>query len=217
MAAVFEVGMAAEIEVNGLADKYSTKIEEVKGDYLLVSTPMKAREYVTLDQGQRILLSVVRRSNPYFFDTIVVGAEWNEGRQLTQIRRPAEGAGVQLRQHVRVAVVISDAQFWWELPGGRFGPTVGGQVLDISAGGFLALTKDGLPEGLILARFTLSRQAGHLISLTKVLKNYERVSDVGVKSHRSHCQFVEMAEKDRERLVKFVFQRERELRQKGVL
>jgi c-di-GMP-binding flagellar brake protein YcgR len=38
-----------------------------------------------------------------------------------------------------------------------------------------------------------------------------------VKSHRSHCQFVEMAEKDRERLVKFVFQRERELRLKGVL
>jgi c-di-GMP-binding flagellar brake protein YcgR len=215
MAAVFEVGMAAEIEVNGLADKYSTKIEEVKGDYLLVATPMKAREYVRLDHGQRILLSVVRRNNPYFFDTFVVGA--NEGQQLTQLRRPPENAGVQLRQHVRVAVVITDAQFWWETASGKFGPTMPGQVLDISAGGFLALTKDGLPEGLILARFTLSRQAGHLMSLARVLKDYERVSDVGVKSHRSHCQFVDMADKDRERLVKFVFQRERELRQKGVL
>jgi c-di-GMP-binding flagellar brake protein YcgR len=217
MAAVFEVGMVAEIEVNGLADKYATKIEQVKGDYLTVTTPMRAREYVKLDHGQKILLSVVRRNNPYFFDTFVVGTEWSDGQQLTQLRRPPENAGIQLRQHVRVAVVITDAQFWWEAAGGKFGPTMPGQVLDISAGGFLALTRDGLPEGLILARFTLSRQAGHLMSLARVLKDYERVSDVGVRSHRSHCQFVDMADKDRERLVKFVFQRERELRQKGVL
>ena len=217
MPGLFETGMAAEIEVNGLADKYSTKIEEVRGDYLSLTTPMRAREYVKLDYGQKILLSVIRRNNPYFFDTMVVGSEWNEGQLLTQVRRPAESAGVQLRQHVRVAVVIADAQFWWEGLDGKFGPTLFGQVLDISAGGFLALTKDGMPEGLILARFTLSRQAGHLTSLANVLKDYERISDVGVKSHRSHCQFVDMAEKDRERLVKFVFQRERELRQKGVL
>jgi c-di-GMP-binding flagellar brake protein YcgR len=213
----FEAGMVAEIEVNGLADKYATKIEEVRGDYLSLVTPMKAREYIKLDYGQRVLLSVLRRNNPYFYDTFVLGNEWNEGQLLTQIRRPPENAGVQLRQHVRVAVVITDAQFWWETASGKFGPTVAGQVLDISAGGFLALTRDGLPEGLILARFTLSRQAGHLMSLARVLKDYERVSDVGVRSHRSHCQFVDMADKDRERLVKFVFQRERELRQKGVL
>jgi c-di-GMP-binding flagellar brake protein YcgR len=219
MPGVFEAGMVAEIEVNGVADKYSTKIEEVKSDHLVVGTPMKAREYIKLDQGQKILLSVVRRNNPYFFDTTVVGSEWHEGQQLTQIRRPADGAGIQLRQHVRVSVVISDAQFWYEdAATEKFGPTITGQVLDISAGGFLTMTKDGLPEGgIVLARFTLSRQSGILTSLAKVLKDYERVSDVGVKSHRSHCQFHDTAEKDRERLVKFVFQRERELRQKGVL
>ena len=80
MANVFEAGMAAEIEVNGLADKYSTKIEQVQGDYLLVATPMRAREYIKLDQGQKILLSVVRRNNPYFFDTMVVGQEVRHGR-----------------------------------------------------------------------------------------------------------------------------------------
>src|SRR4051812_9455178 len=101
MGALFEAGMASEIEVNGLADKYSTKIEAVRGDYLTVTTPMRAREYVKLDHGQKILLSVVRRNNPYFFDTFVIGTEWTEGQQLTQIRRPPENAGVQLRQHVR--------------------------------------------------------------------------------------------------------------------
>jgi c-di-GMP-binding flagellar brake protein YcgR len=215
---VFEAGMSAEIEVNGVSDKYSTRIEDVKGDYLVVGTPMKQREYIKLDQGQKVLLSVIRRNNPYFFETAVIGNEWNDGQQLTQLRRPPDNAGIQLRQHVRVPVVITDGQFWVEGETGKYGPTNSGSVLDISAGGILVMTKDGLPESsVVLSRFTLSRQAGHMTAIVRVLKNYERLSDVGVKSHRSHCQFVDLGDKDRDRLIKFVFQRERELRQKGVL
>src|SRR5919201_1038275 len=99
MGATFDAGMAAEIEVNGLADKYATKIEEVRLDYLSLATPVKARQYITLDYGQQVPLSVVRRNNPYFFDTFVLGNEWNDGQLLTQIRRPPENSGVQLRQH----------------------------------------------------------------------------------------------------------------------
>ena len=55
MTGLFEAGMAAEIEVNGLTDKYATKIEAVRGDYLSLATPKKAREYIKLDYGQRIL------------------------------------------------------------------------------------------------------------------------------------------------------------------
>jgi c-di-GMP-binding flagellar brake protein YcgR len=49
-----------------------------------------------------------------------------------------------------------------------------------------------------------------------VLSDYARVSETGVKTHRSHCQFVDMPKRDRDRLLRFVFQRERELRQRGV-
>ena len=37
----------------------------------------------------------------------------------------------------------------------------------------------------------------------KVLRDYERVSDVGVKTHRAHCEFHDLPDKDREKLVKF--------------
>jgi c-di-GMP-binding flagellar brake protein YcgR len=215
---VFETGMAAEIELNGMAEKYPTRIEEVRGDYLLIATPLKQREYVQIENGRKVLLSVVRRNNPYFYETVVVGTEWNEGQQLTQLRRPADNAGVALRQHVRVAVVISDAQFWVEGEDGKFGPIIPGSVLDISAGGVQVMTKEGLPVGAnVLMRATLSRQAGALMANVTVLRDYERVSDVGVKTHRAHCQFHDLPEKEREKLIKFVFSRERELRQKGVL
>jgi c-di-GMP-binding flagellar brake protein YcgR len=216
--AIFETGQAAEIELNGMAEKYPTRIEDVRGDYLLIATPLKQREYVTMEQGKKVLLSVVRRNNPYFYETNVVGMEWVEGQQLTQLRRPADNAGITLRQHVRVAVTITDAQFWVEGEDGKFGSIIPGSVVDISAGGVQLITKNGLPTGAnVLMRATLSRQAGTLMVNVMVLRDYERVSDVGVKTHRAHCSFHDLPDKDREKLVKFVFQRERELRQKGVL
>jgi c-di-GMP-binding flagellar brake protein YcgR len=215
---VFEAGLAVTLEIDGSDDSYATRIEEVRGGYLLVGTPMKQREYVDLSNGTKLMLAVSRRNNPYFFETNVVGSEWNEGQQLTLLRRPADNAGVALRQSVRVPVTIADAQFWWEQENGKFGPIVRGQLVDISAGGMQVTSKEGLPAGTkVLARFTLSREFGHLMIDAMVLRDIERVSDVGVRSHRSHCQFHELADKDRDKLIKFVFQRERELRQKGVL
>ena len=215
---VFEPGLAATIEVNGPEEAYPTRIEEVRSDYLVVGTPMQRREYVKLPSGQKLLLSVIRRNNPYFFETTIVGEEWVEGQQHTLLRRPADNAGVALREHVRVPVTISDGQFWWEGPNGKFGPTTSGQLIDVSAGGMQVVTKTGLPVGTrVLTRFTLSRQLGHLMLDARVLRDFERTSDVGVTSHRAQLQFLDLTDKDRDRLIKFVFQRERELRQKGVL
>src|SRR6266536_1504123 len=98
--AVFETGLAAEIELNGLAEKYPTRIEEVRNEYLVIATPMRQREYVQLEAGKKVVLSVVRRNTPFFYDTNVIGTEWNEGQQLTQLKKPADNAGVSPRQHV---------------------------------------------------------------------------------------------------------------------
>jgi len=215
---VFEPGQAVTVEIGGPDESYPTQIEEVRGDYLVVGTPMKQREYIELPNGQKVTLAVTRRNNPYFYDTAVVGTEWNEGQQMTLLRRPADNSGVALRQQVRVNVTISDGQFWWEQPNGKFGPITRGQLVDISAGGMQVMTKEGLPAGeKVLARFTLNRELGHLMVDALVLRDNERVSDVGVKSHRAHCQFVDLPDRDRDTLIKFVFSRERELRQKGVL
>lgn len=215
---VFEAGLPVNLEVGGPEDSYPTRIEEVRAGYLVVGTPMKQREYIELPNGLKVMLAVTRRNNPYFFETVVTGTEWVEGQQMTVLRRPADNAGVALRQHVRVPVTISDAQFWWEGDNGKFGPVTRGQLIDLSAGGMQVTSKDGLPAGKkVLARFTLSRQHGHIMVDALVLRDVERVSDVGVRSHRSNCQWADLADKERDRLIKFVFQRERELRQKGVL
>jgi hypothetical protein len=138
---VFEPGLAVTIEVNGPEEAFPSRVEEVRADYLVVGTPMHRREYVELAAGQRLLLSVNRRNNPYFFETVVVGAEWVEGRQHTLLRRPADNAGIALRETVRVPVTISDAQFWWETEEGKFGPTTPGHLVDLSAGGMQVVTK----------------------------------------------------------------------------
>ena len=214
---VFEAGTPADLEVDGLEGTFPTRLEEVRADTLVVATPMRQREYLPLAQGRKVVLGTTRRSTPYFYETRVVGTEHADGQQLTVLHRPADTSGVAPRKAVRVPVSISDGQFWWEGPDGKFGPVVPGAVVDVSAGGFQAMSKNGLPPGTrVLARFTLSRENGYLMTDATVLRTYERVSDAGVKSFRSHCQFAELPERERDRLIKFVFQRERELRAKGI-
>ena len=213
----FQPGMPATLELAGQSDSYSTAIEEVRDSTLMIQTPLKQREYMQLRIGTRVMLAVSRRNTPYFYETTVLGAEHSDGKQFTILKRPADTAGIPLRQHVRVPVTINDAQFWVEGDDGKFGPTIRGQILDISAGGMLAMSTEGLPEGRpVLAKFTLSKQSGAMLASLNVLRDYERVSDVGVKRHRSHCQFDNLPERERDRLIKFVFQREGELRRLGV-
>jgi c-di-GMP-binding flagellar brake protein YcgR len=209
--------------VNGLRRKASqpaVRAASPETPALIATTGIRCssgREYVSLPQGRKIVLGTTRRSTPYFYDTRVVGTEHADGQQLTVLHRPAETAVIAPRRAVRVPVSISDGQFWWEGEDGKFGPLVAGSVVDVFAGGFQAMSKNGLPPGMrVLARFTLSRENGYLMTDALVLRTYERVSDAGVKSFRSHSQFAELPERDRDRLIKFVFQRERELLAKGV-
>jgi len=208
---------AADLEVDGLPGALPTRIEAVRRDVLVVGTPVRRHEYLALEPGRQVVLAVPRRSTRYLCRTRVVGTEWSGGAPMTLLRRPADEDWVAPRRDVRVPVAISDGQFWWEDETGKFGPLLVGSLIDLSVGGFLAMTRTGLPLGTrLLARFTMSRPAGHLMADAVVLSNYARVAETGVRTHRSHCQFVDLPRRDRDRLLRFVFQRERELRQRGV-
>jgi c-di-GMP-binding flagellar brake protein YcgR len=207
----------ADLEVEGLPGALPTRIEAVRTDVLVVGTPQRRREYLALEPGRSVVLAVPRRSTRYLCRTRVVGTEWMDGAPVMLLRRPSDQDWVAPRRDVRVPVAIADGQFWWEDGAGRFGPLLPGSLIDLSVGGFQAMTRTGLPLGTrLLVRFTMSRQAGHLMADALVLRDYARVSETGVRSHRSHCQFVDLPRRDRDRLLRFVFQRERELRQRGV-
>ncbi|HEV8638732.1 MAG TPA: PilZ domain-containing protein [Chloroflexota bacterium] len=217
LARVFSAPVAADLEIDGLPGALPTRIEAVRRDVLVVGTPARRREYLALEPGRRVVLAVPRRSTRYLCQTRVVGTEWSDGASMTLLRRPADEDWVAPRCDVRVPVAISDGQFWWEDETGKFGPFLAGSLIDLSVGGFQAMTRAALPVGTrVLARFTMSCQVGHLMADAVVLRSYSRVSDAGVRTHRSHCQFVDLPKRDRDRLLRFVFQRERELRQRGV-
>src|SRR5919204_1605409 len=215
MARVFAAPAAADLEVDGLPGALPTRIEAVRQDVLVVGTPVRRREYLALEPGRRVVLAVPRRSTRYLCQTRVVGMEWSQGAPMTLLRRPADEEWVAPRRDVRVPVAITDGQYWWEDGSGKFGPFVPGSLVDLSLGGFQTMTRRELPIGTrVLCRFTLSRLAGHLMADAVVLRSYARVSETGVRTHRSHCQFLDLPRRDRDRLLRFVFQRERELRQR---
>jgi c-di-GMP-binding flagellar brake protein YcgR len=216
-AGFFEVGITVVLEINGPEDTYTTQIESVRPDAFAVSWPQKKMELIPVELGQAVIVQITRRNNPYFFDTQVVSKGQGElGQVLMWLRRPPDTAGRQLRQFVRVSTVISDLQYWIE-EDGKYGETHKGQILDISAGGCLIMSRTAIPvDATLLLKFTLERLQPQMMLNAKAIKCIERVNDVGVKTYRTGSQFLDPGPKDRDRLIKYVFQRERELKQKGV-
>jgi c-di-GMP-binding flagellar brake protein YcgR len=105
---------------------------------------------------------------------------------------------------------------WWEGGRGTFGPTTTGRVVDLTGGGMEVVTGRGLPVGArVLCRFTLARGLARLMLDARVLGGRERSSDAGATSHRARLQFVDLSPKDRDRLTRFVIERERESRPRG--
>lgn len=213
---IFEPGNAAALEV-GDNPPFSTVIEAIVGETLVVATPLLRGEYVEMRRGQEVVLSVSRRGSPYLYPTEVLYTTWNEGKQLTVLRRPADNAGIAPRADIRVPVSIR-GQFWWEdEETAHFGPSLEGALIDLSAGGFQSLTRAALPVGKsVIVRFPLTRELGHPLLRAEVLRQEERMSDLGVRTFRAHCRWIGLSESDHDTLIRFVFGRERELRQKGV-
>ncbi|MBI2939775.1 MAG: flagellar brake domain-containing protein [Chloroflexi bacterium] len=211
----FEPGARATIELEGQQEPYSSRIEDVVDDTLVLAAPMRGGDVIRLEQGQKILLSVMRRMNPYFFETTVVSNR-AESTPLLVVKRPPDNTGVPKRQYIRVEVLIDPVQIWVE-EDGKYGKTIRGMLLNISAGGCLLMARESIPEHAnILLKFSLPLNFGQMMVNGETLRTWERVGDGG-RTYRTSVSFRDVPDKDRDRVIKFVFQRERELRQKGVL
>ncbi len=211
----FEAGATVTIEIGGPENAYKTQIEEVTEETIVVQPLMRGTQMLKLTTGQKVTLIAEKRMNPYFFETTVASASHVEG-EVISIQRPPDRSGAQKRSFVRIDVVIPQTQVWVEKDG-KYGPTVQGTILNISAGGARLMTKEPLPsETDVLLKFMLPQKFGQIMTTGQTIGSWEVVGEGG-KSYRTTLKFVDLKDKDRDVIIKFVFQRERDLRQRGVL
>lgn len=174
---------------------------------MLVAYPLYKGALVPL-RGERYYLWITTARGIYKYPVEIVGVK-EEKVILLILKVVGSGEHIQRRRFVRVEVNIP---FTYRLKG-RTGSSKKGYTKDLSAGGLRGVFEEPLLVGQrILIRLDLGDGLGPMVLEGKVVR-----VDLKDDSIEHGVEFLNLGEKLVRRIMRFVFKKERELREKGLI
>lgn len=217
---MFTVGMriTLEMEQHGEREQYTSKLMEYNKKYLFITYPTHSRKSTTafVPDGEKVFVSIVADNNiVYEFTTEVLGRKRIKKVPVLYLRMPhtSEIRKIQRRQYVRVDSKLDVAVY----PAAEHKEPLITRSVDISGGGLAVVAKN---DG--------GFEPGEPVQLTIVLPfksdHYEYVDCPGEiiryftdKHHpdpRISIKFTDIKDEDREKIIKFIFEKQLEERRK---
>lgn len=207
-----QIGLTLELVVpdGDYAGKYRTRIEEVGERIIAVGAPYEHGEIVPLREGTKIKLTFWDETAAYSF----------EGKIMQRIAVPVpifvlelpdSVEKVQRRNFVRVPAFFPVTFRMVTREG--LSDIHKAMMLDLSGGGMRFATKERVENKSILyAHLTLPN--GELQSPVRVCRA-DWVEDTN--RYRVSCEFHELSERERDRIIRCVFDLQRAMRKKGLV
>lgn len=193
-----------------------SRVEEVGDKYFVISMPMKKGSLIPLNVGQEITIVVESKFGLFGAQTRIL-ARHREPIPTLVVARPSEFVSMgQRREYVRLEINLPVQFALSELPGASNEPTYReGTTCDISAGGIFLISRVLLNPGqLIHLRFDLE-DGEHIDCLGRVIRSMK--DSLGGKSFGAGIEFINLADGQRESIFRFLFSKQREWIQKGLL
>jgi len=202
-----------EVEEENLKGRYFSRVEGVEKDSLIIGMPMSKGEVVSFHPGMRMKVIVLGGDALHQFESEVLERKMDLLPVLV-ISRPKEMKRVQRRDFFRVKaslpVQFRELEDITASSREEFKKAVS---KDISGGGVLLLVNKAIPLETILELRIELRENEFIESVGRVMIVREggglkkRLKEVGV-------EFIVIEDKDREKVVKFIFEKQREQRHK---
>ncbi|MDD3271295.1 MAG: flagellar brake protein [Syntrophomonadaceae bacterium] len=208
------VNQLVEIELNeGDASEYfPSRIEEIKEKYLYISMPMRKGALLPMRIGQEIKVIMRHRNSTVGFLTKVVGRR-REPIPYLIITKPERIVSInQKREYVRLSVSLPVRFRVIDEEGGSIQE---GVTIDISAGGALFSTQAEVKAGQKIEieiqlspekTFSCHAHAIRIFERDKTDKNAIRVA----------IEYDGIGEGHRDRIFRFIFEKQREWLKKGI-
>ncbi|MGQ9557481.1 MAG: flagellar brake protein [Desulfurispora sp.] len=186
---------------------YTSSIEDFKSDRFFITMPYAQQVPLTLHVGDAVSVRVPTPEQVLFFDTTVVGLR-RDNVPLYALAMPEKVIRQQSRRYVRLdllhAIEIAPVP---ELPDQK--PLFSrAEMLNISAGGAKIAHKKPLePREQILVKFSLPvKKMVYDFQLTAEVRRCETVeSPRGGKIYHIGIEFIDITERQRDRIFQFVF------------
>jgi len=205
-------GLAVDLHVSegDYQGNYKTHIDEVGKTRLSVYAPHQDGTVIPLQAGSTVEITFWDEVASYTFKSVII-QRIAVPVQVFVLKMPDSIKRVQRRNYVRVPASFPVSYQVVEKTG--LGDMKEGIMLDLSGGGMRFQTKEKLDKGSILYAY-LELPFGTLGTPGRVCRS-EPIENT--KYFSVSVDFYQITEKDRDRIIKCVFDIQRDLRKKGLM
>lgn len=195
---------------------YPSKILDIlKDDKFIVSGPIKNHELIFLHKGEIVTItSFIDNKGRYEFDAKVLSRSLGKLYEI-KLKKISDIKKIQLREFYRFEISIPVIKRMIVIEDGEEEVIVENcRTKDISGGGLRLLTNHKHNIGdVIECQFTIEGRP--IFSKAKIVR-LEPVDTFDYK-YSVGVELIDISENDRDAIVKFIFEKQRELREKGLI
>ena len=190
---------------------YFSRVEDVREDSVLIIPPFQQGFTLPPRIGRVISAKVISERVPYLFEATLL--QYVSGQfPLWEISKPEEARKIQMRDNVRLSIILDTKLERLDSAGVSTGKIISTLTKDLSAGGIQVVLPEHVPMGTRL-KVTLPLTPGLVIeTVGDVVRVLPPVTDADKLA--AGIKFVNLDEKIQNQVIKYIFAKEAEKRQK---
>jgi c-di-GMP-binding flagellar brake protein YcgR len=199
-----------EIDINSAnieqKDVFPSRVEDIRRDKIIVAAPYKKGSPVPVPVGEEVLIRVGKDGTYYSFHTKTLGRQGGL-HPVLELSLPFRITKIQMRNWVRVG---SHLPVSYRILGSEDDYIIS-HTLDVSGGGLCLLAKQPLETDTLL-ELIINFPDNFAVNTKGIVRRCmveERIIKLGVCFH-------EISERLQDRIVNYVFKKQREYIQKGI-
>jgi len=208
--------MHVRVDLPGYSGSYKTRLEEIDSTSLFLAFPVKMGQLVPLTKGHTVSVSFSSGGARYSFSADVLETTTSP-IPMVVVSKPTQLNRVQRRNFVRFDTILPLKFSLIDGEGSAEKPEVfQAGTLDISGGGVGFNTALPLQMGIRL-QLELGLPGQEPIEAIGTVVRVVDESGPVKKRYQIGVNFLVIEEKDRDRIIRHIFTKQRELRNKGLL
>lgn len=206
--------LEAGLLINQRIEYLPVRIEEISAEYMALSMPMWRGTLIPLRRGERLSLRTFKHDSYYGFDATVVERKL-QSVPLLIVQRPQIILYLgQMREHVRISTVLP-VRFRQLSGNSNDFSAYEAFTSNISAGGALLCTDMPLQKGQKLWLELFIPQTEVICCQALIVRVFTAADSI--PRGRVGLKYMDIDEKDRDRMARYIFSKQREFIQKGLL
>lgn len=227
---IFKINSNIEIEIKHgpYAGTYSSRIEEIKDDALEIAIPSKQGHLLPLHEGTWFMGKFAQGGSLYIFKAKIKHVALHQNVPAWIIGKPAVIDKIQRREFVRMDVRLPvlikihlENEKILSIEGKKYsakeleGKEWKANTKDISGSGAKIITNLPIPEDVNLSLTFELPESGVFYTLATVKRTELVNTELGIYWVGVH--FIGLTEREKDKIVRFIFKKQAELRKRSLL